>query len=85
MKVCGPVIARATPADVADVARIAGESFSKPWDEGVFHEELGREFASLYVRRPSPAAPFFAPPSAAWRFFNTSSRLPLMICSRSRA
>jgi ribosomal-protein-alanine N-acetyltransferase len=57
VKVGGPVIARATPADVADVARIAGESFSKPWEEGVFHEELGREFASLYVRRPSPAAP----------------------------
>ncbi len=48
-----PLVTRANASDVTPVARIARQCFLRPWDEGVFREELEREFANLLVLRPA--------------------------------
>lgn len=49
----GPLVDRMTESDLDDVMEIERESFKSPWTRSVFLEELGREWAHLWVLRPA--------------------------------
>ncbi len=56
----GPIVDDMVESDLDEVMEIERESFKSPWTRSVFLEELGREWAHLWVVRPAPDGPVAA-------------------------